>query len=593
MAFQTPVTIGTVLDRIHKRDYVLPAIQREFVWKPDQITRLFDSLMLGYPIGSFLFWKVSREQSTEYVFYEFMTDYHERTGRHLDRLDLGSGRDVTGILDGQQRLTSLNIGLRGSHAEKLHRMWVTSPSAYPVRHLYLNITEPEPENELGMEYEFRFLTKERLQAAQDSEKHWFPVTDILSFDDLPEIHDYILDAGMATNRFAFKTLSRLHSMVNKDLLINFYEEESQDLDKVLNIFIRVNSGGTTLSYSDLLLSIAIAQWSKLDAREVIHELVDDLNETGQGFTFSKDLVLKAGLLLCDLPSVAFRVTNFNSANMALLETQWIRVADALRRAVRLLSDFGLSGRTLTADSVILPIAYYLFSRNVGDNYLTATSMQLDREAIRTWVIRSLLKSGIWGSGLDTMLLALRSEIRENGAHGFPIEHVDAAMARLGKATRFEAAEIEELLSLRYGDRQTFVLLSLLYPGMDFRNTFHIDHIFPRDLFRKSALKKAGFPDDLLDSLIADCNMIPNLQLLEGPLNNEKRAKPPHTWMADYFPDHSAREIYGVRHDLGTLPEAVSDFPAFFVGRRDRMRTKLGILLDMNQALDNAPDELIT
>ncbi|MCP5934263.1 DUF262 domain-containing protein, partial [Klebsiella pneumoniae] len=82
----------------------------------------------------------------------------------------------------------------------------------------------------------------------------------------------------------------------------FYEESDQSLERVLNIFIRMNSGGTTLSYSDLLLSIAVAQWSSLDAREEIHALVDEMNRVGDGFNVSKDLVLKAGLMLSDIGS---------------------------------------------------------------------------------------------------------------------------------------------------------------------------------------------------------------------------------------------------------------------------------------------------
>jgi uncharacterized protein with ParB-like and HNH nuclease domain len=73
MAFQTLITIAKALDRIHRHDYVLPSIQREFVWKPSQITRLFDSLMLEYPIGSFLFWSVNKEYSLKWVFYDFLS----------------------------------------------------------------------------------------------------------------------------------------------------------------------------------------------------------------------------------------------------------------------------------------------------------------------------------------------------------------------------------------------------------------------------------------------------------------------------------------------------------------------------------------
>ena len=86
MSFQTPVTVGEILQGIHRKEYLLPAIQREFVWDADQVRRLVDSLMRGYPIGSFLIWKVSRETASSYAFYDFLTDYHARTTRtHPER----------------------------------------------------------------------------------------------------------------------------------------------------------------------------------------------------------------------------------------------------------------------------------------------------------------------------------------------------------------------------------------------------------------------------------------------------------------------------------------------------------------------------
>ena len=108
---------------------------------------------------------------------------------------------------------------------------------------------------------------------------------------------------------AYANLDRLHRVVHSHNLINYYEEENQDVERVLNIFIRLNSGGTVLSYSDLLLSIAVAQW-KQDARAAIHKLVDDLNRIGTGFALSQDFVLKAGLMLADIASVGFKVENF-------------------------------------------------------------------------------------------------------------------------------------------------------------------------------------------------------------------------------------------------------------------------------------------
>jgi len=139
-------------------------------------------------------------------------------------------------------------------------------------------------------------------------------------------------------------------------IINFYEETDQAIDKVLDIFIRVNSGGTVLSYSDLLLSIATAQWDTRDARDEIHGLVDELNGMGQGFAFTKDVVLKAGLVLTEVPDVGFKVTNFNRANTAKLEQNWDAIEKALRLATGLLADFGFSATTLSAGTSSSPEA---------------------------------------------------------------------------------------------------------------------------------------------------------------------------------------------------------------------------------------------
>ena len=158
------------------------------------------------------------------------------------------------------------IGLRPKVdfiAEKLPRRWARKLDAYPEKKLYLNLTGPAAENELGIEYDFRFLTKDE---ASDT-KTWFPVAAITKHLDAPAIFTYLRNEDVANLDYAFPALERLRKVVREEGVISYYEEEGQDLDKVLNIFIRVNSGGTVLSYSDLLLSIATAQWTDRDARD--------------------------------------------------------------------------------------------------------------------------------------------------------------------------------------------------------------------------------------------------------------------------------------------------------------------------------------
>jgi len=154
--FQPPVPVAKVLANIHTKKYVLPAIQREFVWGTGQIRALFDSLMRGYPIGAFLFWNIDEAHVGDFTFYEFITDYHEKNNPHAPIAHVAKGKGITAILDGQQRLTALNVGLYGSHAEKLPRLWWNNPDAFPKKRMYLNLVDEVEDEELGLTYDFRF-----------------------------------------------------------------------------------------------------------------------------------------------------------------------------------------------------------------------------------------------------------------------------------------------------------------------------------------------------------------------------------------------------------------------------------------------------
>lgn len=153
-------TVADVLDGIQHRRYVLPAIQREFVWGPDRMCALFDSLMRDYPISSLLYWHVNKENSDEFRWYDFVLNYHELDAPECPPHHNLPREDRIAVLDGQQRLTALNIGLRGSHAA--HAKWrrYGRPQSYPRKHLFLDIcaqprlSEDRSEDQV---YRFEFL----------------------------------------------------------------------------------------------------------------------------------------------------------------------------------------------------------------------------------------------------------------------------------------------------------------------------------------------------------------------------------------------------------------------------------------------------
>lgn len=582
--YQTGLTIKEALTSVSNNLYVLPAIQREFVWDNEQICRLFDSLMQGYPFGTFLFWRVEPERSAEFKFFGFVQNYHERDAPHCPELGLLPNRELTAVLDGQQRLTALNIGLRGSTARKEPYKRRSNPNAYPAKLLCLNLLAERGEDEEGEAYSFRFLEASR--AESDESALWYPVPDIMAVPNTARLSQWLYaklnKRGIENDNELFNrasdTLHRLYEVVHTAPTISYFPEKSQELDRVLRIFIRMNSGGTVLSYSDLLLSIAVAQWSKLDARKEIHGLVDELNRIGSGFSFSKDFVLKAGLMLGDIKSVGFKVENFNRENMGVLEDIWGDVRRAMMLTVELAASFGLNEYVLRADSALLPIAYYVYRRQPPANWLSHPNHASERDAIRLWLLRSLLKSsGIWGSGLDTLLNELRSVIRDNH-ESFPVEELERVMAARGKSLSFGPEEIDDLLGLEYGGHKVFPLLSILYPFIDVKQLHHVDHFFPKGLLTRRKLEPLGLDFETIERCIVARNELPNLQLLEGILNMAKSDKLPSEWLTLTCSNDAARQAVIERHDLGDVPESATEFLAFLDARREKMRLRLVTLL---------------
>jgi len=585
MAFQTPITVKEAIDNIHAKKYLLPAIQREVVWDVDQIERLFDSLMRDYPIGSFLFWHVPREKVGDYQFYEFVRDYHERNRRHNPKANVSGENDITGILDGQQRLTSLYIGLRGSYAYKEPRKHWDNPQAFPTRRLYLNLLVPKKNgDETDMVYDFAFLSDEE---ARDStaETFWFKVGDILNFREQWEVNDYLIKHGLPQKpeeqaRFANRTLFKLWSVVHDSKVINYFLEKDESLDKVLNIFIRVNSGGTILSYSDLLLSIATAQWKHRDAREEITSFVDELNSMGDGFRFDKDLVLKSSLVLADFKDIAFKVDNFNKSNMLKIEEQWDDIAQALRGAVTLVASLGYNRDTLTANYAIIPLAYYLKVKGTPRNFNTSGTYSEDRKAIRRWLILSLVKR-VFGGSPDTVLRPIRDILRGN-SDAFPLDAIIDKLKGSNKSIVCTQDDVDNMLYHRYGQGYTFSILALLYPTLDFRNKFHIDHIHPRSVFTRARLRKRGIPDADIDVCIDNVDRLANLQLLEGVPNQEKSDTDFCDWIEENCQSNQSKTEYMRRHFIPDVDLTLSNFPEFVEKRNLRLRSELCRILGVQE-----------
>lgn len=578
MAYETPLTIAEVMQDISNNKYVLPSIQREYVWDSEQIETLFDSLMRGYPISTFLFWEINKEHITDYDFYGFINNYHENKGTHNKKVDLRGSDGVTAVLDGQQRLTSLYMGLKGTYAYKLKYMARNNHNAYPVRKLYLNLLGAAQDSD--NEYDFRFLTDKEIENNQDV--FWFEVGHILDMSAEGDVFMFVnehisysdkFEYSKGQSRYAINTLSRLYNVIHKDGIVSYYREKSVELDKVLNIFIRVNSGGTKLSYSDLLLSIASAQWEKHDAREEITDFVDYINSIGDGFRINKDFVLKTALVLSDFTDIAFKVDNFNKSNMMKIEDNWDNIKIAITQAINLVSSFGYSGETLSSNNALIPIAYYLLKMGMPSNFISSSSTKDNRSKIKKWLIQSLLKRAFSGQP-DSVLRPIRDVIRNESSNNFPYDALVDRFKGTSKSIQFTNDDVEQLLKLQYGKSDTLSVLMLLYPSLDFSNKFHEDHMYPKSKFKKPYLRKMGISEDKLDEYIGCINEISNLQLLAAQRNEEKNDTDFDIWFNRQYLTDSEKIQYRTINYLPELEYSYDNFLKFIEERRGLLRKEL-------------------
>lgn len=571
MSFQTPITIAEAIRNIENQRYLLPSIQREFEWGHNKIEWLFDSIMRNYPISSFLFWRVEGETKEKFKFYKFIQKYRQKYLTHNEEFNTTGHQDFTAVLDGQQRLTSLYIGLRGSFAYRTPRLKEEdSERVYPTRYLYLNISNPLENEEDGRVYEFKFLTESDIQRGSSL---WFKVSEIYKLSDDFEFNKYLDDNNLKSNEFSYRTLSTLKNVVHSKQLINFFLETDQEIDKALNIFIRINSGGEPLNFSDLIMSIAVANWEHKNARKEIHSLVDLIRD--KGFSISKDFILKCFLYLHS-KDIKFKVTNFSKSNAENFENEWNKIRDTITATFDLVKKFGFSDSTLTSKNAIIPIVYYLYHRDISEDYDCKIKYENDRKIIKKWLHTVLVKR-LFGGTSDNVLSQIRRAFTQNvtinpieeDLISFPVELINKELKR---ETGISEEFIDDLLNTQYNDKYAFSLLALLYPNLDYKNNnFHKDHLHPLSHYDRLN------DNDKIKHEWAVYNSLRNLQLLDANENMSKGDQDLEFWV-EKETTMIDRSAFLINHYIPNIDLSLDNFDEFITKRSEILKLKLKELL---------------
>ncbi|GAA8952382.1 DUF262 domain-containing protein [Helicobacter pylori] len=478
-----------------------------------KIEQLFDSILRGYPIGSFLFWKLQKEDIAKsdeqdenklnFQLYQFITNYDERKPHNEKmRIEQIARDDLFIVLDGQQHLTSLYIGLKGTRTLRKKYAKKNNPNDYEEKRLYLNLKHQPNMDNPEDNYQFEFHAK----APTNDENHfWFKVGDILELES--GVLNYAREHGL--NKNELDLLEKLKDAFHTKQLISFFEEKEKNLNKVLNIFIRVNSGGVKLSYSDLLMSILTASFSS-DIREKMNELVDALKLKGFP-NVEQDQVLKTCLLLIG-KDTTFELKNFNKNNVKEIEENWEKITESIYNAAKLLETFGYV-KYLGSAYILSTLAYFYFLKQKMDKN--------DEEQALKFVCNAQI-IGYFGGSTDTRLSIISHSIKE--ARTF--EAFNHNLAKHQTCPLNITNDVIESTVRASSDALVFPILQILYPNLNYKTTtFHIDHIYPKSKFKKENNK--------LDKDFYKCeNLLYNLQLLEGQENSAKKDKDLEAWLKE-------------------------------------------------------------
>jgi hypothetical protein len=215
----------------------------------------------------------------------------------------------------------------------------------------------------------------------------------------------------------------------------------------------------------------------------------------------------------DFTDIGFSVDNFGKKNTEAIESGWeTNVRQLLLLAVELAAALGYHSKTLTSANVLIPVAYYLRKLGAPAGFCTALKYAGHRTSIRKWLVTSLLKS-VPSSKTDTVLVAVRSAIRDSDEEQFPLAAVEKALLGHSVTMRFTDDELDSLLNSEYGRRNTLSVLAALYPCLNTQFKFHLDHVFPKSGLHKNRLRAAGFSEDAIVRKQERMNQVPNLQLL--------------------------------------------------------------------------------
>jgi hypothetical protein len=493
MANWRPIRIIDVLEEIEDRKIVLPVVQRDLVWKEGQIELLFDTLMRGDSFGGIMTIKDYRGKDPLFDYRYFISDYHQNaiiSSSEHDKL----GHDIYYVVDGQQRLSAFYIGLTGLYDNKA--LYFDLLGEYDRKNF--NFKFSQGRNELKTEID-------NFDGSRKRTTFWISVSDLLKrFKDAGSDVEIVLNNLLADfeqqidtddkRKYASGNLTRFQQEVFVspniglcEVSINRNLDEGENKQNIVELFRRLNQGGTKLDAMDLMAS-KLKGFSS-DNEYFLSSARNEFTDIG----FNQDEIIKLIFILQDDHKKT--VSDISNADSDFIQVNKDRVFASLKATRQFLRLSKLYQYYKELNPSIIPlyfIAYYAFHQSISDNdvekYYDTPETNANFSKISKWIKISLLnkifrRRGAGWTAYSTGIRKILEVVKKCKGSAFPESEL-FTMYRNHPLDFYETVE-DNWDNLNFYDFD-FVMYLIYDLPKNFRKN-DIDHIHPKSILAKKGI----------------------------------------------------------------------------------------------------------
>ncbi|TBF82601.1 GmrSD restriction endonuclease domain-containing protein [Rhizobium leguminosarum] len=547
------MSITQLVQEIDAGEIVLPAIQRDFVWSEDQIETLLDSLLRGYPIGIALLWETYEPIQVRRFSKDYRTDIIHKFS------DNPKGRRVRMVLDGQQRLNSLYVALKGTYDGKTLFFDVLSG-----RHSE-DYSEQKFRFKFATDSEIKAINLQAVEAPDRANAYWLSLgsltsvspiemartrANIVSKMQLGQDDQFRLEANLLEAQHALTTNAELLKMQVIDANLPTDSSARKTAFDILEIFVRINRQGVPLKRSDLIVSMLRLYWPQ--ASDLLPAFIAELNSSSN-LNFDNDFVIRCMFAVSGLGTrLDFELLR-NKKNIEKLKGTYEGCFDAIRSTRDFIkNDCKIDNtRLLGGISTLVPFVFYMY-------HSPNKSLPLRAKTDATRAIFLFGFSKLFSQHIESRTAAYIRDIFDErtiaAAGKFPINET---IQHVAWKTNFVASD----RSLFNNNHELALALVQNLPGGPVAyvgNLPEVDHIFP-----KSTLHERGFDWQKINDLA-------NFWILPRGINRNKTNSAPKEYLKDV--------------DDSLLEDALIDRDLLTFGKFDRfLKVRSARIVEMLQA----------